>query len=210
MPPQTLTFSLLSAPAGASVTLAVADTTLDYPQPAQLAGRVVDDAGAPLRGATVSIQIASGRGFVALGRVLAGDDGNWSAQFPSQYSRSLRAAVRLPDGTLATSQPVTVQVAPRISMLAPTRVTALRTFTVRGNIRPLRGGVALVIARQGTDGAFHTVARFPLRSASGAFTIKVRLRRPAVHRLRIESRADARNGAGRSRDVVLRAIRPRR
>ena len=100
--------------------------------------------------------------------------------------------------------------APRISLIAPGRVIATRTFTVRGNIRPLRGGLALVIARQGTDGEFHTVARVPLRSASGAFVAKVRLRRPAVHRLRIESRPDALNGAGRSRDVILRAIRPRR
>ncbi|MDX6718810.1 MAG: hypothetical protein QOJ63_1064, partial [Solirubrobacteraceae bacterium] len=33
---------------------------------------------------------------------------------------------------------------------------------------------------------------------------------PALYRLRIESRSDARNLAGRSRDVVLRAVRPRR
>ena len=145
---------------------------------------------------------------MTLSRVLTRDDGTWSTQFDTQYSRSLRAAVRLGGGALATSPVVGVQVAPRISVIAPARVVATRTFTIRGSIRPLRGGIALVIARQGTDGAFHTVARVPLRSASGAFVAKVALRRPAVHRLRIESRQDARNRAGRSRDVILRAIRP--
>ncbi len=195
---------------GATVTLAAADPTLDYPQPAQLSGRVADATGAPLAGATVSIQISSSAGFVTLNRVLTRDDGTWSTQVDTQYSRSLRAAVRAGGGTLATSSVVAVRVAPRISVTVPARVTATRAFTIRGNVRPLRGGLALVIARQGTDGEFHTVARVPLRSASGAFVAKVSLRRPAVHRLRIESRADARNGAGRSRDVILRAIRPRR
>jgi hypothetical protein len=195
---------------GAAVTLTVADPTLDYPQPAQLGGRVVDAAGAPLAAATVSIQIGANAGFVTLSRVLTREDGSWSTQLDTQYSRSVRAVVRLGSGAVATSAIVGVQVAPRISVVAPTRVVATRTFTVSGNIRPLRGGLALVIARQGTDGEFHTVARVPLRSASGAFVARVRLRRPAVHRLRIESHQDARNGAGRSRDVILRAIRPRR
>ncbi len=198
------------ATAGASVTLAAADMTLDYPQPALLFGQVVNAAGAPIAGATVSIQIGSTVGFVPLSRVLTREDGTWSTQLDTQYSRSLRAAVRLPGGGVATSPAVDVQVAPRISVIAPTRVVATRTFTVSGNIRPLRGGVALVIARQGADGRFHTVARLPLRSGSGAFVARVTLRRPAVHRLRIESREDARNRAGRSRDVILRAVRPLR
>ncbi len=199
-----------AATPGATVTVGAADTTLDYPQPAELSGRVVSAAGAPLAGATVSIQFGSSTGFVTLSRVLSRADGTWSAQLPTQYSRSLRAVVRLPGGGLATSQTVSVAVAPRIGVIAPKRVVATRAFTVRGSIRPLRGGIVLVIARQGTDGEFHTVARVPVRSASGAFVAKVRLRRPAVHRLRIESRSDSRNGAGRSRDVILRAIRPRR
>jgi hypothetical protein len=199
------------APApGAVVSVAAADTTLDYPQPAQLAGRVASAAGAPIPGATVSIQIASGAGFVTLSRVLSRDDGTWSAQLATQYSRALRAVVRLPDGGLATSQTIALAVAPRIGVIAPKRVVATRTFTVRGSIRPLRGGVALVIARQGSDGEFHTVARVPVRASSGLFAAKVRLRRPALHRLRIESRPDARNRAGRSRDVFLRAIHPPR
>src|SRR5436305_22849 len=58
---------------------------------------------------------------------------------------------------------------------APRRVTATRAFTVRGRIRPVRGAVALVIARQGHDGEFHTVARVPVRTAAGTFRTRVRL-----------------------------------
>jgi hypothetical protein len=128
----------------------------------------------------------------------------------TQYTRTLRAVVRLPDGGLSASPTLRVAVAPRIGVLAPRRVTARRPFTLRGSVRPLRSGVRLAIARKGTDGAFHTVARVPLRVRAGAFRTTLRLRRPALHRLRVESPADVRNGAGRSRDVLLRAVRPRR
>jgi N-acetylmuramoyl-L-alanine amidase len=199
-----------TAPPGVGVTLTTPDATLDYPQPAQLAGQVRSAAGAPLAGATVSIQVGAGSRFVTLSRVLTRADGTWSVELATQYTRTLRAAVRLPDGALATSRPLTVAVAPRIGIVAPKRVVAARTFTVRGSIRPQRSGVTLAIARQGTDGEFHTVARAPVRATGGTFRAKVRLRRPAIHRLRIESRSDARNRAGRSRDVILRAVRPRR
>jgi hypothetical protein len=198
-----------SAAAGA-VTLDAADTTLDYPQAAQLSGRAADDAGAPLAGAPISIQIVAAARYETLARTTTGADGAWSAQLPTQYTRRLRAVVRLPGGGLAASRTVAVAVAPRIGVRAPRRVTARRAFTLRGSVRPRRSGLTLVIARQGRDGAMHTVARVPLRAVRGTVRHKLRLRRPALHRLRIESRGDVRNRAGRSRDVYLRAVAPRR
>jgi hypothetical protein len=56
----------------------------------------------------------------------------------------------------------------------------------------------------------HVVARLPVKVRARSFTLTVRLRRPALHRLRIVSVADDRNSAGRSGDVLLRAVRPRR
>ena len=194
----------------AAVTLDAADTTLDYPQPAQLSGRAADSTGALLPGAPISIQIAGGAGFTTIARTTTRDDGMWSARLPTQYTRRLRAAARLPDGGLVASPAVAVEVAPRIGLQLPRRVTVRRVFTLRGSIRPRRAGLTLVIARTGSDGAMHTVARVPLRASAGTIRARVRLRRPALHRMRIESRGDARNGAGRSRDVYLRAIRPRR
>ena len=74
---------------------------------------------------------------------------------------------------------------------------------------PRRALVVLEIARQGSDGRMHTVARPAVKVRRGRFTARVALRRPAVHRLRIVFPGDARNRAARSADVYLRAVRPR-
>jgi hypothetical protein len=67
----------------------------------------------------------------------------------------------------------------------------------------------LEIARTGTDALQHPVARVPVIVRAGRFSTVVRLRRPALHRLRIAFAGDARNVAARSADVYLRATRPR-
>jgi hypothetical protein len=197
-------------PPGAAVTLGAAAATLAFPQAAQLSGRVTGADGAPLAGAAVSIQIATRAGFVPRGHAVSRGDGTWSAELPTQYTRTLRAVVRLPAGGVATSPLLAVQVVPRIGVLAPRRVVARRAFTISASIRPLRADLDAVLARKGSDGAFHTVGRVALKATSGAFRRTVVVRRPALYRLRVESRSDARNLAGRSRDVVLRAVRPRR
>lgn len=200
---------LPAAAAAARLTLLAADRTLDYPQPAALAGRMLDAAGTPLAAVPVSLQIATAAGFSTVARTTTGADGGWSASLRTQYTRTLRAVARLPDGSRATSRTLAVEVAPRIRLRVAKRVTARRRFTVRGSVRPLRARVALEVAREGTDGRMHTVARLPVAVTNGSFAARVTLRRPALHRLRISSRSDARNAGGRSGDAYLRAVRPR-
>jgi uncharacterized FAD-dependent dehydrogenase len=86
-------------------------------------------------------------------------------------------------------------------------VTARLPFTVSGSMRPRRARLVLAIAREGTDARMHTVARVAVKVRAGRFSVKVRLRRPALHRLRVASVADARNTASRSGDIYLRAVR---
>jgi len=200
----------LAAPAPSTLSLAAADPTLDFPQPAQLFGRAAGAAGVPLAGAPISVQVAAGSGFLTRARTTTREDGTWSLDLPTQYSRTLRAVTRLPGGGLATSPRVGVRVAPRIRLRAAHRVTARRPFEVSGSVRPRRARLALQIAREGSDGRMHVVARVPVRARGGRFDVRVRLRRPALHRLRATSATDARNVGGRSGDVVLRALRPRR
>ncbi|MDP8968367.1 MAG: hypothetical protein M3N04_07195, partial [Actinomycetota bacterium] len=157
----------------------------------------------------ISVQAAAGRGFLTLARTTTSADGTWAAALQTQYSRSLRAVARLPDGTLVSSPSVIVQVAPSLRVRAPRRVTAGRRFRVSGSIRPRRGKVVLEIAREGSDGRMHRVARVPVRVRRGRFSSPVRLRRPALHRIRAAFAADSRNGAARSGDVYLRAVRRR-
>ena len=197
-----------TAPAG-KVSLQTPDSTLDYPQPAQLAGTATDAAGRGLPGAPISVQIATGSGFTTVARAVTAADGTWAAEFQTQYSRSLRAVARLPDGALVNSPTLAVQVAPRLRLRTPKRVTAQRRFTVRGSVGPRRAKLVLEIARKGSDARQHPVARLPVTVRAGQFSTVVRLRRPALHRMRIAFAGDARNVAARSADVYLRATRPR-
>jgi hypothetical protein len=200
--------AVVAAPPSA-LTLGVADTTLDYPQAAQLAGRATAAGGVPLAGAPIAVEVAAGTGFLTRARTATGPDGTWSLSLPTQYSRGLRAVAHLPGGGVVTSPRIGVRVAPRILLRSAQRVTARRPFTVSGSVRPRQTRLALQIAREGSDRRMHVVARVPLRVREGRFAVRVRLRRPALHRLRVTSAASARNVAGRSGDVVLRAARPR-
>lgn len=197
------------APA-AVVTVQAADRTLDYPQPAQLSGHAVAAGGARLAGAPISVQVPGSRGFVNLAHTTTASDGTWAVELRTQYSRSLRAAVRLPSGEIVASPPLDLQVAPRITLRTPKRVTARRTFTVRGTMSPRRPRATLVIARTGSDKkTMHTVARIPVKVKRGRFTRRVRLSRPALHRMRVTFAGDGRNRSARSGYTYLRAVRPR-
>jgi N-acetylmuramoyl-L-alanine amidase len=198
----------LSPPAPvATVTLAAADRTLQYPQDAQLSGRVTDPGGAPLPATAVSIQIASRAGFATVAEVTTREDGTWSAQVPTQYKRTLRAVVRPASGGVAASPLLSVAVAPQISLRAPRHVVAGRAFAVSGSVHPQRTAATLEVARKGSDGAFHVLARLPVKVAGTTFRTTLRLRRAALHRLRVLTVNDARNAPGRSGDVLLRAVR---
>ncbi|MBA3328290.1 MAG: hypothetical protein H0T43_08310, partial [Solirubrobacterales bacterium] len=98
---------------------------------------------------------------------------------------------------------------PAIRARASRRVAFGRALRVSGTIRPRRSRVVLEIARRGEDARQHTVARIPVKVRGGRFTTTVRLRRPALHRLRVAFRSDRRNRAGRSADVYVRAVRSR-
>jgi hypothetical protein len=196
-------------PPGGAVSLEADDRTLDYPQPALLRGRATSVDGSPLVDAPISVQVAGSRGFVTVGRTATGADGTWATELPTQYSRSLRAVARLPQGGLIGSPRLDVQVAPQLALRTPTRVRARRSFTVRGGIRPRRPRATLVIARPGSDGAMHTVARIALRVTAGRFSARVRLRRAALHEMYVAFTGDGRNGAARSPSVRVRALRAR-
>ncbi len=195
----------MPAPAGA-VTLGATVAAPLFPEPVQLTGTVTDAGGAPLEGVPVLVQIAGFSGFATRLRVVSASGGTWSAQVPTQYTRTLRAVAQLPGGATATSAPLLVRITPRIDARAPARVVARRPLAVTGSVSPARANLALVIARRGSDGAFRTVASVPVKTAGGRFRATVRLRRPALHRLRVVSATDSRNVAGSSGDIYVRAV----
>ena len=197
-------------PPQGAVSLQATDATLDYPQTADLSGRAAGADGAALANAPISLQFAGPRGFVTIGRTRTDAAGEWATQLHTQYSRSLRAVAHLPPpGALVASPSLDLQVAPRLALRAPKRVTALRSFTVRGSMSPRRARATLVIARKGSDARMHTVARLPVKVSGGRFATPVRLRRAALHRLHVAFAGDGRNDPARSADVFLRAVRAR-
>ncbi len=198
------------APPANGVSLRAADDTLDYPQQAQLSGRVTLADGRALAGAPVSVQMKTAKRDVTLARATTQADGSWAATLATQYSRTLVAVARMADGSLVASREIGVQVAPRLRLSAPRRVTARRWFTVRGAIGPRRPGVVLEIARQGSDGRMHTVARLKVKARRGRFRTRIRLQRAALTRLRVRFPGDSHNAAARTGGDYLRAVRPRR
>jgi hypothetical protein len=195
-------------PPPGAVTLQAADTTLDYPQPAEVSGRVTAADGRALADVPVALQYAGAFGFFAAGQTWTDPDGEWVTQLQTQSSRSVRAMAQLPGGARVTSATVALQVAPRLTLSAPAEVGAGRRFTVRGAMSPLRRArVTLLIAREGSDAQMHNIARAPVRLKGGRFAVALRLRRAALHRLRVAFAGDGRNGAASSADVLVRAVR---
>ena len=194
-------------PPGGGLTLRAADRTLDFPRAAQLSGRLTGPGGGALGGATVSLQVAGRSGFHTARRATTSAGGEWSATLTTSYSRRLRAVTRRADGSLVTSRSLRVGVAPRISLRAPKHVRARRGFTIRGAIRPRRGRLALELQRKGASGRMRTVARLRVRVRAGRYAARLRLRRPALHRLRVVFKADARNSFASSPRRYVRILR---
>jgi len=190
------------------LSLQAVDRTLHYPQAAQLRGRLTEAGGAPLGAATISLQLAGRSGFSTALQPRTSADGAWSAVLPTSYSRTLRAVARRTGGSIVTSRQLRIEVAPRISVQAAKRIAAGRRFTVSGNVRPRRARLMLELQRR-SNGMMRTVARMRVKVRSGRYTVRLRLRRAALHRLRIVSKADASNSFGSSARRYVRVVRRR-
>jgi len=196
-------------PRSTGLTLQAGDRTLDFPQAAQLSGRLTAPDGVALGGTSVSLQMAGSSGFFTTRRATTNPDGTWSAALPTSYSRTLRAVARRSDGSLVTSKQLRIGVAPRISVRSAKHIGARRAFTVSGSMRPRRGRLTMEVQRKGRDGKLRTVARVRVKVRSGRYAARLRLRRVGLHVIRVVSPADARNSFGSSRVRYVR-VAPRR
>ncbi len=202
------TSSAPATPAGGRLTLETAAETVAWGQPAQVGGRLSGPDGRPLAGARVAVEVQGTAGFRSVTQTTTSDDGGWSTGVSTSTTRTLRAQAYRGALRVATSPTLRVQVVPRITMRAARRVTFGRAFTLTGTVRPIKRRLVLEIARQGRDRVLHRVARVAVRvDARGRFAHRLRLRRPALHRLRLRFAGDAQNPAAAARDVMVRAVR---
>ena len=191
------------------LTLEAVDRTLTYPRKARLHGRLTGPDGAPLGNVKVLVQTACSHGFFISRRVPTGADGSWSATLATSRSRTLRATATGSDAVAVTSRRLRVTVAPRIRIRATKRVGVRRTFTVSGSVRPRRGHLVLEIQRK-SRGAMRTISRRRVKVRSGHYTARLRLRRSALHRLRVVFKADSRNSSASSPRTYVRVVRRKR
>jgi len=195
-------------PAGGRLTLETPAERIAYGQPAQVGGVLTGPDGTPLVGARVAVELQGARGFRSVVRTTTAGDGGWSAGVSTGMTRTLRAQAYQGPNRVATSNTLRVQVVPRIQASAPRRVAFRRTLVLSGTVRPIKRRLELEIARQGSDRSFHRVARVRVAvDGRGRFAHRLRLRRPALHRLRLRFAGDAENPAAAAPDVLVRAVR---
>lgn len=195
-------------PSGA-ITIAAPNATVAYGAGAQVGGRVTRNDGSGYSGAQIKVQVRTAARWQTVTTTTAGDDGGWLATMPSTRTRQVRALAYVNGQRAATSSPLKIAVQAVVTAKAARRVVYGRPLTITGKVRPAKGRLVLEIARQGRDQKYHIVARVRIKPKRGAFRVVTRLRRPALHRLRIRFAGDKTNAAATSADVVLRAIRPK-
>jgi hypothetical protein len=185
--------------------LQIAQRRVTYPAPLQLTGRLTAPDGRAMAGVRVSVQVRTGARFTTVALTETGADGGWAAEVRSAFSRTLRAVAQPPDAGRVESLQRTVLVAPAVEAQASARrVRTGRALTVRGTVRPAKARLVAEVARRGSDARYHVVARVPVAARRGRFAKVIRPRRPALTRVRILSRADARNQPGLSVATFVR------
>ncbi len=182
---------------------------LAFPAPAQLAGRMTDAAGQPVAGAPVAVQmLTTGRGFQTIQRTATGGDGWFTATVPTARNRSYRAVRDVTGPERIASPAVPVSVAPAVTAAAATRVRAGGRIVVPGSVSPRKGAVFVSAARRvgrGRHARPEVYRRVALRGAR--FRAVLRLRRPALYRVRAGFAGDRINAPSRSSDLLVRAVR---
>lgn len=195
-------------PTGA-ISLEAPARTVAFGEGAQVGGRVTTNDGGPLAGAEIRVQVRTASRWQTLVRSTSGEDGGWLASLPTQRSRTIRALAYVQGRRAATSAELSIAVRALVEARAAKRVVIRQPLTVSGRVRPAKGRLTLTIARQSGDGRYRTADTIRIRPKRGAYRLTIRVRRPALYRLRVSFAGDRTNTASSSEDVVFRAIRPR-
>jgi hypothetical protein len=194
-------------PAPPVLTLQAAGTALAFPEPVRLTGRLIDQAGSPMAGARVGVQVLTPAGFRTMQSVDTGPDGVWAAELPTTRNRTVRAVV----GDVA-SEEVQVSVRPALTAALPKgpRVLAGRRAVITGTIAPRKSRLVVEIARQRglSTTAFTRIALARVPSVRrGRFRAAIPLTSPGLYRLRVRFAGDTLNTAVQSTDLYVRAVR---
>jgi hypothetical protein len=159
--------------------------------------------GAPLAGKTVNVQLLGRAGWRTQHSVST--DAAGKAQTRVRMS-TLRGRYAGDSGLLpSSSQPVAIGVRPQVTVSVGTEPVAPGdAIRVTGTVAPRKASAVLSVKRQTSSGGLALVSRRTVALRSGRLRTTLRMRRPALYRVRLSVRRDARNLAARSAAAPFR------
>ena len=162
--------------------------------------------GAPLAGRRLVVQLLGRLGWRNQYSISTDAEGRAQTRVRVRTNRTLRAryggeAALLP----SSSAPVKVGVRPRVRLKVPVDAVAPgRPIRLTGAVRPRKALGVLTVKRRTPRGRLLPVSRRTVKLRKGRLRTSLALRRPALYRVRLSVRRDARNLAARSADVSVR------
>jgi hypothetical protein len=166
----------------------------------------VASSGTPLAGKTVNLQLLGRLGWRTQHSVSTDAAGTAQTRVRMSRNRTLRGRYAGDTGLLPSSSPsVAIGVRPQVKVSIGARdVAPGDAVLVTGSVAPRKTRAVLSVKRQTRSGGLALVSRRTLALRSGRLRTALRMRRPALYRVRLSVRRDARNLAARSAAVAFR------
>jgi hypothetical protein len=162
--------------------------------------------GTPLEGRRLAVQMLSRRGWRT--RYTVGTDAAGQAQTRVRVAlnRKLRARYGGEPGLLpSSSAAVAIGVRPRVALSVGADAAGPgEPVPIAGRVRPRKSRAVLTVKRHRATGGLVLVSRRTARLRRGRLQTTLRIRRPALYRVRLSVRRDRRNLAARSEPVSFR------
>ena len=162
--------------------------------------------GTPLAGKTVNLQLLGRLGWRTQHSVSTDATGTAQTRVRMSSNRTLRGRYAGDTGLLPSSSPsVAIGVRPLVKVSIGARdVAPGDAVPVTGSVAPRKTRAVLSVKRQTRSGGLALVSRRPVALRSGRLRTALRMRRPALYRVRLSVRRDGRNLAARSAAIAFR------
>ncbi len=162
--------------------------------------------GTPLAEKTVNVQLLGRAGWRTQHSVSTDAAGKAQTRVRMASNRTLRARYAGDTGLLpSSSPPIGIGVRPQVTVSVGTQSVAPGDpVRVTGAVAPRKTRAVLSVKRQTRSGGLILVSRRTVALRSGRLRTTLRMRRPALYRVRLSVRRDARNLAARSAAAPFR------
>jgi hypothetical protein len=154
----------------------------------------------------VNVQLLGRFGWRTQHSVSTGAAGTAQTRVRMASNRTVRGRYAGDTGLLpSSSAPVAIGVRPQVTVSVGTRsATPGDPIRVTGSVAPRKTRGVLSVKRQTRSGGLALVSRRTVALRSGRLRTTLRMRRPALYRVRLSVRRDPRNLAARSAAVAFR------